>query len=167
MFGYMGFGMQNKLYKKRPRKPFIKRGQLTSFHSLPMYSRTFMLKPKVKENTRLIGFLMIVAILFVVSLLPVFKNQFEDYSEAHRTKMELNIQNANKEAFTFLMYSGKKRLLTNNIIGAYSEFNLAYKIQPESAELKQLLVETLSILCEKDVTYCNELDDFLDYQSLK
>lgn len=48
--GYMGFGMQSSVYKRHPRKPFSKRGKVPSFSPLLNYTRTFSLKPHIKEN---------------------------------------------------------------------------------------------------------------------
>jgi len=62
----------------------------------------------------------------------------------------------------FLLNSGKKRLVSNNILGAYSEFNLAYKIKPNNKELNQLMIETLSTLCISEEKYCDRLDVFLN-----
>ena len=75
--------------------------------------------------------------------------------------MSLYNKNKNKEAFDFLLKSGKKRLKNNEITGAYSEFNLAHNIYPNNKELNQLLIETLSILCENDSKYNMKLDFFL------
>jgi hypothetical protein len=44
------------------------------------------------------------------------------------------------------------------VIGAYSEFCLAQKIKPNNKQLNQLLVETLSMLCEENKGYCDELN---------
>jgi len=63
-----------------------------------------------------------------------------------------------KEAFVFLMNSGKQRLKSNNISGAYSEFKLAQNIRPEDQELSDLMLQTLSMLCEQKNKYCTELD---------
>ena len=71
-------------------------------------------------------------------------------------------ESKDKEAFDFLIKSGKKRLLSNNILGAYSEFNLAYNIKPKDKELNELLIETLSILCDKKESHCEELDILLN-----
>ena len=66
----------------------------------------------------------------------------------------------NKDAFKFLIKSGKNRLIAGNIVGAYSEFSLAHNIKPNDVELNQLLTETLSILCYNDTNYCLKLDVF-------
>ena len=70
-------------------------------------------------------------------------------------------ESKDNEAFEFLLRSGKNRLLSNNILGAYSEFNLAYNIKPKDKELNQLMIETLGILCVNEEKYCSELDDLM------
>ena len=75
------------------------------------------------------------------------------------------IKEQDEKAFNFLIKSGKKRLVSNNIVGAYSEFNLAYQIKPNSEELNQLLIETLSILCTKNTDYCDRLNSHLEINS--
>ena len=67
-----------------------------------------------------------------------------------------------KQAFNFLLNSGKTHLKRNNVVGAYSEFILAYRVNPNNKELNQLLIETLSILCVNDENYCGELDDLMN-----
>ncbi|MBC2845240.1 hypothetical protein [Winogradskyella flava] len=62
------------------------------------------------------------------------------------------------KAYNFLTKSGEKRLKLGNYKGALSEFKLAHNIQPNSTEVNQLLLEVISILCEKDDNYCEEYD---------
>jgi hypothetical protein len=59
------------------------------------------------------------------------------------------------------MTSGINRLKGQNLVGAYSEFKLAYAINPDNQELNELLLETLYSLCESDTTYCSDLDALL------
>ncbi len=156
--GYMGFGMQSWVYKRRPRKPFSKRGEIPSFSPLPKYSRTFSIKPHIKENKYKYvfwGFIFFVSFVFLIN---ISIKKFTLYSINHSNILYENSKRIDYGGFHFLIKSGKKRLLSNNILGAYSEFNLAYKINPKNDELNQLLVETLSILCTKDIEYCNKLD---------
>ncbi|BAO77506.1 hypothetical protein [Winogradskyella sp. PG-2] len=65
------------------------------------------------------------------------------------------------QAFDFLMNSGKKRLRSGNIYDAYSEFKLAVAIKPVNEEVNQLLLETISMLCEENENYCNELENLI------
>lgn len=164
MAGYMGFGMQSWLYKKRPRKPFTKRGQVPSFTPLHSYTRTFSIKPHVKKNNVYAGLITLVAISISILLVVNYSQKFVSYSQERLELIEYNTSTQESYAFSYLLNSGKQRLLSNNILGAYSEFNLAYNIRPDSKELNQLLVETLSILCSDDIKYCDVLDNFLDNQ---
>lgn len=54
------------------------------------------------------------------------------------------------------MKSGKLRLKSGRISGAYSEFKLAHAIQPNNIEVNKLLFETLEILC---LDYCKDLSN--------
>lgn len=105
--------------------------------------------------------LTIIVIALAVSIIKQFTEEFVEYSKERTQLIAKNIQIKEIKTFNFLLNSGKKRLLSNNIQGAYSEFKLAYNIQPEHKELNQLLIETLSILCTKDSLYCKELDKLL------
>lgn len=77
----------------------------------------------------------------------------------HLQKTE-RIEVFNKEAFLFLIQSGKSRLQNNNnnIIGTYSEFKLAHNLSPENKEAMNLLFNTTYILCENNNGFCQELD---------
>lgn len=162
MSGYMGFGMQSWIYKKSPRKPFSKRESLPSFSPLPNYSRKFKLKPSVNENKDLNNFLTLVIILVFAIFLFFLVNRFVAYSNNQAISITAINESKDNEAFDFLMKSGKSRLLSNNIFGAYSEFNLAYNIKPKDKELNELMIETLGILCVSEEKYCDRLDVILN-----
>ncbi|GAA4969873.1 hypothetical protein [Algibacter aquimarinus] len=160
--GYMGFGMQSWVYKKRPRKPFSKRGRIPSFSPFQEYSRTFKIKSHTKESKYKYT---LWGIIFFISLIFLVTNYTKKFTLYTNEKSIVRIKAAEKidnRAFVFLIKSGKKRLISNNIIGAYSEFNLAYQIKPNNEELNQLLIETLSILCDKNTDYCDDLNYHLD-----
>lgn len=156
--GYMGFGMQSCVYNRRPRKVFSKRGRIPSFSTLPKYSRAYKIKPHVKENKYKYVFLGLIVFISLVFLIKTFTTKFIIYTNNQSRVLLENSKQKDIEAFSFLLKSGKRRLLSNNIVGAYSEFNLAYNIRPESEELNQLLIETLSILCSEREKYCDKLD---------
>ena len=159
--GYMGFGMQSWVYKMRPRKPFSMERKM-SFDPLTKYSRQFKIQPSVNKNVRLKNLLLVLSILIMIPLLFNISMGFVDYNRNHYRLMGKRIQNENKEAFDFLIDSGKYRLSINNFIGAQSEFKLAVKIYPENKEAYQLLIETTSILCDNDNKYCDELVLLMD-----
>ncbi len=85
---------------------------------------------------------------------------FLNYSKKYNalTKSEFY---KDSNAFSFLMNSGKERLMAGYYDEAYYEFKLAYKIDPEDEELQSVIIETISILCSKDINYCKELDFYL------
>jgi hypothetical protein len=161
MGGYMGFGMQKWIYSRKPRKKLYVKERIQSFTALPKYSRTFTLKPSVVDNKIHKGMLTILVVIsFIIIITSAFSN-FKKYSNEHTKQVTNYINYKNKKAFNFLVYSGKNRLRERRILGAYSEFKLAYSIYPNNIEIQQLLNETLSILCEDNSDYCNELDKLL------
>ena len=162
MAGYMGFGMQSWIYKKNPRKPFAKRERIPSFNSLPKHNKDFTLKYNRKENKKLNGLLTVLIIVVSVFLVSFLYSQFNEYSKEQSQSIVEKMRIENNYAFNFLFNSGYSRLKNSNYLGAYSEFKLAYNLNSENEELNQLLLETLSILCEKDEKYCAELDEFMN-----
>lgn len=156
--GYMGFGMQKWIYSRSPRKLFEK-GRIPSFTSVDTYQRTFKVQPS-KSIGKFYIYISILLLGILFSIVYLKKDEFLIHSyEVQNQKNEILAQ-IDKNAFNFLIKSGKNRLENSNIFGAYSEFKLAYKINQEHRELNQLLIETLSILCYNDTNYCNELDEF-------
>ena len=160
MMGYMGFGMQSWIYRMNPRKPFSTKRR-SSFISLPKYSRSFQLKPSIKENDKLRGIITVLSIAVFSILLGLLYFEFMDYSNQQNELMFEKTITEDKKAFDFLLKSGKKRLMRNDILGAYSELKLAYNINSKEIELNTLLIEILSILCDKNEIYCGELDKIL------
>jgi len=165
MGGYMGFGMASWIYKQRPRKPFSMRRSKPTCNTLETYNREFKLQPSKKASKLYIYFVLIVIILASVGCYYKMP-EFIAYSDnIYLQKQEKEIR-LNNEAFNFLINSGVSRLRQDNLIGAYSEFKLAYNIYPKNEKLNQLLIETLSILCENNNSYCSDLDDILRKNSL-
>lgn len=164
MGGYMGLGLQQWIYSRDPQKKMFKKQPLKSFTALPKYSRTFKLQSNRKENKKLNGF---ITVLFGFSalLLSIFTiNHFVDYSDKHDQDIINTKKKKDLETFSFLVNSGENRLINNHPFGAYSEFKLAYKVNPESERLNQLIIETLSILCVDNNEFCKELDYTLEVQ---
>tara|TARA_R110002049_G_scaffold1498_1_gene11596 strand:+ start:21687 stop:22181 length:495 start_codon:yes stop_codon:yes gene_type:complete len=158
---YLGLGLQKWIYSRKPRKKLFVREGLSSFTALPKYSRTFKLQPSVTENKTQKGFLTLIVTLLFIVLLSFSYTNFNTYSNKKTALIHELTELRTREAFNFLFHSGKYRLLDNNIKGAYSEFELAYHIDPGNQELNQLIIETLSILCLNDNNYCKKLDYFL------
>lgn len=162
MAGYMGFGMQSWIYKRKLRKPFSKRGKVPTFSSLPLYSREFKLKPSIKRNKKLIGLLTISITLLLTTTVVIYGFKFHKYESTQSELVkEINLEK-NKGAFQFLLNSGKNRFYSNNFLGAYSELVLAHKICSQDKDVINLLIETSRILCKSDLKYCEALDNYLD-----
>ena len=153
--GYMGFGLQKWIYTMRPRKPFSSHRRETCT-SIPRYSRDFKLQPSKNKGTLNLGIVLLAVLSTIVISNATKWSAYEN--KLYKSQLEYR-RLQDEKAFTFLFNSGIYRLKKNNIEGAYSEFKLAQKIYPRDNELKQLLLETLILLCQKDTKYCQELDD--------
>lgn len=165
--GYSGLGMQSWIYKRKLHRPFSKRGKVPTFASLPSYTRTFILKPKSKENRRVVGFTTIAIILLFFSALYILGSKWHQYESSRERNRALVHSEFNDTAFQFLLNSGKSRLSKNNVSGAYSEFVLANKIDPKNENVVNLLIQTTYILCIEDQRYCDALEQYLDYNFKK
>jgi hypothetical protein len=161
--GYSGLGMQSWIYKRKLHRPFSRRGKIPTFASLPLYSRTFALKPKSKENRRVVGLTTIAIILLFFSALYILGSKWHHYESSRERKRARVYSEFNETAVQFLLNSGKSRLSKNNVSGAYSEFVLANKIDPKNENVVNLLIETTYILCTEDQRYCDALEHYLDY----
>ena len=155
--GYMGLGLQSWIYRMRPRKPYSMQRK-GSFSELPTYRREFKIQAS-KQQSRINVYLSALLIFFVIGVFALFAPRFS----RHRNKINLEARERlvklDDAAYEFLLTSGKSRLLSNNIMGAYTEFNLAYSIKPRDEEITTLFIETLSILCVDDNTYCDQLNN--------
>ncbi|MFD2725913.1 hypothetical protein [Hyunsoonleella rubra] len=128
MFGYMGFGMQSYVYKRRPKKPFVKHGNVPSFTPLTEDRREFKLKFHKPENRIERGLIKLLFILLIGFISVMFCLRFNHYQKNLNTMVEHNNSIENTKAFGFLLNSGIDRLAVGNTEGAYSEFSLAHQI---------------------------------------
>ncbi|WP_406683945.1 hypothetical protein N1F78_14815 [Seonamhaeicola sp. MEBiC1930] len=145
--------LKRKLYKSKKVPLFFRFSK--QFGALKLYGIP-------KKNDILIG--LITLLLVLSSILVVFGPIITDFMEYSNELAEQKIASRkykNQTAFNFLMNTGKKRLVDGRINEAYKEFRLAYAIYPENKEVNTLIIETLSILCEREAKYCLELDKFL------
>lgn len=150
----MAFGMQKKVYEARPRKPFSKRRK-PSFAALPKYKRGFEMQPSKNKGSYNLGIILFLTIAIIVSLsIP----KWLTHSRKHYQEVITLKETKDNQAYSFLVRSGENRLKTQNYVGALSEFKLAHNIRPNSEEVNQLLLEVISILCEKDKSYCKEYE---------
>ncbi len=154
--GYMGMGLQQWIYGMQPRKPFSVEPKKT-FTALPKYSRTFKLQPSKPVGNFYIIFSLLLLSFFLVVVF-VKKPAFLEHARKVQVQKAERIEVFNKEAFLFLMKSGKSRLQDNNVIGAYSEFKLAHNLCPKNKEAMDLLFNTTYILCANNNAFCKELD---------
>ncbi|TWO32992.1 hypothetical protein E1J38_009020 [Seonamhaeicola sediminis] len=164
MFNYLELDYKTK--KERELRNAIRKLQShrinTSFRSSFSNSlNKFIVKLKLHwGKTILFTTTVLFAIITAILLLNPIISRYEKYSNTQREEIILLRKRNNQRAFNFLINSGKKRLYHGNISGAYKEFKLAHAIYPDNKELNKLLVKTLNILCEKQVSYCEVLDVF-------
>lgn len=139
---------------KRTKTPFSKRRNVGKNISKSNFKISF---PSLSlDSFNVISFVVIALVVFF-SALSYSEVQLHS-QEMQNMRLTSEKQN-NRAAFAFLMKSGKNRFERLLVEDAYSEFKLAYRLYPENEELKQYLFETLSILCQKQETYCQELDN--------
>ncbi|MBC3759036.1 hypothetical protein H7U19_11505 [Hyunsoonleella sp. SJ7] len=162
MFGYMGFGMQSYVHKRKPKKPFVKHGSVPSFTPLTEDRREFKLKSHKPENSIESGLIKLLFILLIAFISVIFCLRFNHYQKNLNTMVEHSNRIENTNAFSFLMNSGIDRLAIGNTEGAFSEFSLAHQIDRNNEELNQLLIETLSVLCSENRDYCEKLEIHLE-----
>ena len=151
--GFMGFGMQKWIYTMRPRKPFSMQRK-GSFTVLPSNSRKFRLQPSENKGSYNIAIVLLIVFPLLIGLMIPKWSVYEDKRNMEEIEFRLAKDNY---AFNFLIDSGKKRLSSGKIYGAYSEFTLAHNIKPNHKELNSLLLETLEILCFDYNNHCDEL----------
>ncbi|WP_341217178.1 hypothetical protein, partial [uncultured Wocania sp.] len=120
------------------------------------------IKPHIKESKFKYAFLGIIIFISLVFLIKICTKKFVLYSNNYTYIKNERLIFLDNDAFHFLLRSGKNRLLSNKILEAYYEFNLAYSIRPNDKELNRLMIETLSILCVREDKYCDKLDVFLN-----
>ncbi len=150
--GYMGFGLQSWIYSMQPRKPFSCKRKV-AFTSVPRYTRDFKLQHTEPSNN--IGAYICIALVVIFSI-GIFEAKPRMANHSNHLE-ELRIERKTN-AFKFLLESGKMYLIQNDYEAAYSEFNLAYQINPKHKEIRALIVKSLSALCYQKDSYCDELD---------
>ena len=156
--GFMGFGMQKWIYTMRPRKPFSMQRK-GSFTAVPSKSRKFKLQPSENKGSCNLAIVLLIIFSLLIGLMIPKWSAYEN----KRINAEIEFRESrNNTAFNFLIKSGKNRLSSGKIHGAYSEFTLALNLKPNNKELNSLLLETLEILCFDYNTHCDELEE-LDF----
>jgi len=159
MGAYTGFEKISWTNKQRPRKSFSRKKRLPDRKSMSTYESFFKLQPSKNRSEFYIGLGLLLVILLTVFLhynIPTFTNY-----QNRSVKMKKLAHRADKNAYHFLMNSGKNRLSSNNLLGAYSEFKLAQAIYPQDDCVNQVLIDTLARLCNNGNAYCDELDNLL------
>lgn len=154
--GYMGFGMQKRVYTMQPRRPF-KMDRKGLFSTIPKYRLEFKEKPSASKGSYNFGIL--IFLIFSILLIIAIPN-FNNYKTSHNQIVKSYEEQKKTKAFNFLMHSGTYRLKSGNIFGAYSEFKLAKAIYPNDETVNALLLESLSILCFDEGKHCEDLDAF-------
>ena len=156
--GYMGLGMQKWIYTMKPRRPYSMERK-GSFTSVPLHKSEFKLQPS-KDKGNSLYFLYFVIIIALCLFVILSKDKWLEHSEfVYKEKLEI-VKEQEAIAFDFLFDSGISRFHARNYEGAYSEFKLAYNINPNNAELNDFLEETLFLLCFDQNKHCEDLDNY-------
>ena len=139
--GYMGFGLQNWIYRQRPRKPFSKKTR-PSFYALPNHNREFKIQPSKDDNMSIPKLVPILLIVFLVFFLTKGIKDFMDYSkDLNSFATQRNAEKSSK-AFKYLVDAGEWRLLHHHYEEALRKFEFAKEIYPDHKELNQLIILT-------------------------
>ncbi|MGV6832510.1 MAG: hypothetical protein ACWA5P_13230 [bacterium] len=139
--GYMGFGLQNWIYRRRPRKPFSKKTRPT-FYALPNYEREFKIQPSKDDNMSIPKLVPILLIVFLVFFLTKGIKDFMDYSkDLNSFATQRNAEKSSK-AFKYLVDAGEWRLLHHHYDEALRKFEFAREIYPEDERLINFLEVT-------------------------
>lgn len=161
MFDYLELDYNTKKRRdlRSSKSTFRKRRKIASLsafsNNLKAYISNF--ESNIIRMALGISALALVILTALVLLNPIVA-KFEAYSKSHNEETKTLRQRSNQMAFEFLIDSGKDKLLDGRIEGAYKEFKLAHDIYPKNKQLEALLVETLSILCDREPSYCKELE---------
>ena len=102
--------------------------------------------------------------MMILIITPISFSMINDFMKHSKTTNIAKQKLENREdkiAYNFLLESGINRMYSKNYKGAYAEFKLAYQLNPNNEQLNNLMIETLSVLCNSDEKYCNDFDAFL------
>lgn len=152
--GYMGLGMQKWIYTMRPRQPFsMKRKK--AFTVVPKYERVFKIQPSKHKDHLHIGIIVFIVIVFILlTLIP----QWMEYARIRHKQEVTHTTTRDNQFYAFLKKSGEKQFVLGNYEKALSEFKLARNIRPNSEEINLLLLEVIGMLCDENISYCQEYD---------
>ncbi|WP_248723037.1 hypothetical protein [Seonamhaeicola sp. ML3] len=166
MFDYLELDYKTKRERElisSIRKPISNGTEISFKPPFSIWLKTYILKLKFYKKKLVLGIstLLLIVVSTIMLLNPIVV-KFEAYSIKHKKETMALREKKKQKAFNFLMNSGKRRLQQGRELGAYKEFKLAYAIYPKNSEVNQLIIETLAVLCEKEGSYCKDLDDIMN-----
>lgn len=160
--GYMGFGLQNWIYRQRPRKPFSKQTK-SNFEPLPTYNREFNLQKndnysKGYNSTYVLVILLVLSVIFIYILF--------DYVIIGNSKTTPQVKQDNKESLDIIIESANNYRKYSEWKSAQKELELALKLDPNNLVVNKLYIQTLFSLCLEDtnerVLYIREINRAID-----
>lgn len=182
--GYMGFGMQNWIFRQRPRRAFSKDRKpiadtvsrlATKEFSIP--GRTQKSHEQINQNkkyyldriqkrsikNRIVSFI-ILAIIFI-SILVLYKYQPWKRFEVSKEDVLIAQQEAQtqkKTVFDMALSYGNRKLIDGEIESAIKEFKHALKIFPSNPEARLGLAKSYLLDCKTNQNNCDKAKLILD-----
>lgn len=182
--GYMGFGMQNWIFKQRPRRAFSKDRKPTGDTVPRLVTKEFNISGRTQKNLeqidqnksyylgrirkrsikeKIVSSLILVTIFLSVFLL--YKYQPWKRFEVSKEDVILAQQKAEQQkraVFNMTLSYGNRKLVDGEIESAIKEFEHALKIFPNSLEAKVSLAKSYVLDCETNQNNCEKAKKLLD-----
>lgn len=176
--GYMGFGMQNWIFRQRPRRAFSKDRKPTGDTIPRLVTKEFNISGRAQKNPeqieqnkryylgrirkrsikdKIVSALILAAIFLSVFLLYKFQpwKRFE-VSKEDLILAQQNAEQRKKAAFDMTLSYGNRKLVDGEIESAIKEFEHALKIFPNSLEATVGLAKSYLMDCETNQNNCEK-----------
>jgi len=176
--GYMGFGMQNWIFRQRPRRAFSKDSKPTGDTVPRFVTKEFNISGRAQKNPeqieqnkryylgriqkrsikdKIVSALILAAIFLAISMLYKYQpwKRFEVSKEAVILAQQ-NAEQRKKAAFDMTLSYGNRKLVDSEIESAIKEFEHALKIFPNSLEAKVGLAKSYLMDCETNQNNCEK-----------
>ncbi|MCK9451163.1 MAG: tetratricopeptide repeat protein [Bacteroidales bacterium] len=182
--GYMGFGLQNWIFRQRPRPAFSKDRKPTGDTIPRLDTKEFSIAGRTQKNPeqieqnkryyldsirkRSIKEKIVSSIILITILLSVFllyKHQPWKKYEVSNEDLILAQQRAEqqkKAVFEMTLSYGNRKLLGGEIESAIKEFEHALKIFPNSMEASEGVAKSYLLDCETNQNNCEKAKKLLD-----
>ena len=182
--GYMGFGMQNWIFRQRPRRAFSKDRKPTGDTIPRLVTKEFNISGRAQKNPeqieqnkryylgrirkrsikdKIVSALILAAIFLSVFLLYKYQpwKRFE-VSKEDLILAQQRVEKRKKAAFDMTLSYGNRKLVDGEIESAIKEFEHALKIFPNSLEAMVGLAKSYLMDCETNRNNCEKAKKLLD-----